>query len=70
MINRVQATIERNERRMREQDSRERSELEWKQVALVGDRVLLFIFFLTTVVSTAVILSNSPPNDGQGILQT
>ncbi|XP_014234656.1 neuronal acetylcholine receptor subunit alpha-7-like isoform X2 [Trichogramma pretiosum] len=70
VIGRVQATIERNERRLLEQDSRERTELEWKQVALVGDRVLLLIFFLTTVVSTAVILSNSPPNDGQSVIQT
>ena len=44
-----------------DQDLRERTELEWKQVALVSDRALLCLFFLTTIVSTAVILCGSPP---------
>ncbi|XP_029160212.1 neuronal acetylcholine receptor subunit alpha-10-like isoform X1 [Nylanderia fulva] len=61
VLGRVHATIERNERRLVEQDRRERTELDWKQVALVSDRALLCVFFLTTIVSTAVILCGSPP---------
>ncbi|XP_043669001.1 neuronal acetylcholine receptor subunit alpha-10-like isoform X2 [Vespula pensylvanica] len=61
ILGRVHATIENNERRLAEQDKRERTELEWKQIALVSDRILLGIFFLMTVVSTAVILYGSPP---------
>ncbi|KAG7190615.1 hypothetical protein KM043_006702 [Ampulex compressa] len=61
VLGRVHATIERNERRLTEQDHRERVELDWKQVALVSDRALLCVFFLTTIVSTAVILCGSPP---------
>ncbi|KYN33201.1 Neuronal acetylcholine receptor subunit alpha-7 [Trachymyrmex septentrionalis] len=61
VLGRVHATIERNERRLVEQDRRERTELDWKQVALVSDRVLLCVFLLTTIVSTAVILCGSPP---------
>ncbi|KYQ48368.1 Neuronal acetylcholine receptor subunit alpha-7 [Trachymyrmex zeteki] len=61
VLGRVHATIERNERRLVEQDRRERTELDWKQVALVSDRALLCIFLLTTIVSTAVILCGSPP---------
>ena len=58
---RVHTTIDRNERRLADQDNREKTELEWKQVALVSDRALLCVFFLTTIISTAVILSGSPP---------
>ncbi|XP_058808942.1 neuronal acetylcholine receptor subunit alpha-10-like [Phymastichus coffea] len=65
VIGRVQTTIEKNERRLLEQDNRERTELEWKQVALVSDRALLCIFFFTTAISTAVILCGSPPTDGK-----
>ncbi|XP_053975596.1 neuronal acetylcholine receptor subunit alpha-10-like isoform X2 [Hylaeus volcanicus] len=61
VLGRVHATIERNERRLVEQDRRERMELDWKQVALVSDRALLWLFFLTTIVSTTVILCGSPP---------
>ncbi|KAG8034028.1 hypothetical protein G9C98_008509 [Cotesia typhae] len=57
----VHSTIEKNERRLSDQDQREQTELEWKQIALVSDRVLLCVFFLTTAISTAVILSGSPP---------
>ncbi|CAL7938368.1 unnamed protein product [Xylocopa violacea] len=61
VLGRVHATIERNEKRLAEQDRRERMELDWKQVALVSDRALLCVFFLTTIVSTTVILCGSPP---------
>lgn len=60
-LGRVHATIEKNEKRLTEQDRRERTELDWKQVALVSDRALLCVFFLTTIVSTTVILCGSPP---------
>ncbi|XP_044010595.1 neuronal acetylcholine receptor subunit alpha-10-like isoform X2 [Aphidius gifuensis] len=63
ILQRVHSTIEKNEKRLVEQDNRQRSELEWKQVALVSDRALLCIFFLTTAISTAIILSGSPPVD-------
>ncbi|XP_043267486.1 neuronal acetylcholine receptor subunit alpha-7-like [Venturia canescens] len=58
---RVHTTIDRNERRLMDQDNREKTELEWKQVALVSDRALLCVFFFTTIISTAVILCGSPP---------
>ncbi|XP_015112532.1 neuronal acetylcholine receptor subunit alpha-7 [Diachasma alloeum] len=60
ILTRVHATIERNERRLTDQDRREQAELEWKQVALVSDRALLCVFFLTTAISTAVILCGAP----------
>lgn len=62
VLGRVHATIERNEKRLAEQDRRERMEFDWKQVALVSDRALLCVFFLTTIVSTTVILCGSPPS--------
>ncbi|XP_008546274.2 neuronal acetylcholine receptor subunit alpha-7 [Microplitis demolitor] len=63
ILRKVHSTIEKNERRLNEQDHREQTELEWKQIALVSDRVLLCIFFLTTAISTAIILSGSPPTE-------
>ncbi|CAG5075579.1 Similar to CHRNA7: Neuronal acetylcholine receptor subunit alpha-7 (Gallus gallus) [Cotesia congregata] len=63
ILRKVHSTIEKNERRLSDQDQREQTELEWKQIALVSDRVLLCIFFLTTAISTAVILSGSPPTE-------
>ncbi|XP_063979144.1 neuronal acetylcholine receptor subunit alpha-7-like [Diachasmimorpha longicaudata] len=60
ILTRVHTTIERNERRLTDQDRREQAELEWKQVALVSDRALLCVFFLTTAISTAVILCGAP----------
>lgn len=45
VLGRVHATIERNEKRLAEQDRRERMEFDWKQVALVSDRALLCVFF-------------------------
>ncbi|XP_066598780.1 neuronal acetylcholine receptor subunit alpha-10-like isoform X2 [Prorops nasuta] len=61
VLERVHTTIEKNERRLAEQEYQEQTELDWKQVALVSDRALLCVFFLMTVVSTAVILCGSPP---------
>lgn len=62
VIGKVHGTIERNERRLMDQDRRERTELEWKRVAMVSDRALLGLFFLTTIISTAVILCGAPPS--------
>uniref|UniRef100_A0AAU6PBR6 Nicotinic acetylcholine receptor alpha5 n=1 Tax=Protohermes xanthodes TaxID=1452977 RepID=A0AAU6PBR6_9NEOP len=60
-LNNINATIERNEHRLSEQERRDIIELEWKQVSLVLDRVLLAVFFLITTITTAVILCGSPP---------
>ncbi|XP_034234744.1 neuronal acetylcholine receptor subunit alpha-10-like [Thrips palmi] len=57
---RVNATIERNEARLAEQERRETAELEWKQVALVLDRFLLWLFMATTAIASTVILCGSP----------
>ncbi|XP_043466788.1 neuronal acetylcholine receptor subunit alpha-7-like [Leptopilina heterotoma] len=62
VLGKVHGTIERNERRLMDQDRRERTELEWKRVAMVSDRALLGLFFLTTIISTAVILCGAPPS--------
>lgn len=62
VLGKVHGTIERNERRLLDQDRRERTELEWKRVAMVSDRALLGLFFLTTIISTAVILCGAPPS--------
>ncbi|XP_021921237.1 neuronal acetylcholine receptor subunit alpha-10-like isoform X1 [Zootermopsis nevadensis] len=60
VLNKVNHTIERNELRVTEQEHRDVTEREWKQVALVCDRFLLWVFLLTTAVTTTVILCGSP----------
>uniref|UniRef100_A0A914ZZ33 Neurotransmitter-gated ion-channel transmembrane domain-containing protein n=1 Tax=Parascaris univalens TaxID=6257 RepID=A0A914ZZ33_PARUN len=56
VLNRVHATIARNEMRLAENDRRDASNLEWQQVALVLDRFLLIVFvFGTAFVSLAII---------------
>ncbi|KAJ1525706.1 hypothetical protein ONE63_008917 [Megalurothrips usitatus] len=60
VLMRVNATIERNEARLAEQERRETAELEWKQVALVLDRFLLWLFMATTAIASTVILCGSP----------
>ncbi|BES90609.1 nicotinic acetylcholine receptor [Nesidiocoris tenuis] len=60
MLHHVNMTIERNEIRLQEKEKREMSELEWKQVALVCDRLLLWLFLIVTAVTTSVILCGSP----------
>lgn len=60
VLNKVNHTIEHNELRLAEQERRDVAEIEWKQVALVCDRFLLWAFLLTTAVSTTVILCGSP----------
>ncbi|XP_075223407.1 neuronal acetylcholine receptor subunit alpha-7-like [Lycorma delicatula] len=60
VLYRVNNTIERNEIRLAEQERRDLAELEWKQVALVCDRFLLWVFLITTAITTTVILCGSP----------
>ncbi|XP_013408627.1 neuronal acetylcholine receptor subunit alpha-10-like [Lingula anatina] len=54
VLQKVYQTIERNEMRLAEQDRRDAIKLEWQQVAQVVDRLLLYIFVLTTVMVTMV----------------
>ena len=60
LLLRVSAAIEKNESRLEDQERREAIQLEWKQIALVCDRVLLLIFVITTTVATCVVLTSSP----------
>lgn len=60
MLHHVNTTIERNELRLQEKEKREMAELEWKQVALVCDRLLLWLFLIVTAITTSVILCGSP----------
>ncbi|PVD30574.1 hypothetical protein C0Q70_09842 [Pomacea canaliculata] len=62
VLQRVNQTIERNEIRLMEQDKREVIKLEWQQVALIADRVLLVCFVTATVTITGVVLFQSPPS--------
>lgn len=63
VVSAIKGNIEKNEKRLTDQDDRDQTDLEWKQVALVSDRVLLCVFFIVTSISTAVILCSSPPLD-------
>ena len=56
----VQLTIERNEMRLAEQDRKDIIRLEWQQVALVVDRLLLLLFIILTVGVTLGIILESP----------
>src|SRR6218665_640668 len=56
----VSRTIERNERRLAAEDRREVIRNEWQLVAVVVDRVLLFVFIMTTVGITLCILLWAP----------
>lgn len=56
----VSRTIERNEKRLAEQDRREMIRNEWQLVAVVVDRILLFVFIMTTVGITLCILLWAP----------
>uniref|UniRef100_A0AC34FHW4 Neurotransmitter-gated ion-channel transmembrane domain-containing protein n=1 Tax=Panagrolaimus sp. ES5 TaxID=591445 RepID=A0AC34FHW4_9BILA len=56
ILNKVHATIERNEMRLAEKDRRNAAELEWQQVALVLDRFLLVVFVIGTAVTSLTIL--------------
>lgn len=60
ILNKVHASIDRNEQRVTEQERRELTELEWKQASLVLDRLLFTVFFLITVITTSAILCGGP----------
>nr|AWC68049.1 nicotinic acetylcholine receptor alpha 5 [Leptinotarsa decemlineata] len=60
ILNKVHASIDKNDQRMIDQDRRELTELEWKQASIVLDRILLAIFLLITIISTTTILCRSP----------
>lgn len=60
VLEKVSSTIDRNETRCLESDKREQHELEWKQVSLVIDRLLLLVFFLAMTIASLVILTSSP----------
>ncbi|XP_023342572.1 neuronal acetylcholine receptor subunit alpha-10 isoform X2 [Eurytemora carolleeae] len=60
VLDKVSSTIDRNEVRYLETDMKEQHALEWKQVALVIDRLLLLVFFLAMTISSLVILTSSP----------
>nr|XP_053644286.1 neuronal acetylcholine receptor subunit alpha-7-like [Cherax quadricarinatus] len=60
VLNKVHQTIEKNELRLAEQDRKEATRVEWQQVALVFDRLLLACFLLSTVIATTSILFSSP----------
>ena len=63
VLEKVSATIDKNEERCLETGKREQHEIEWKQVSLVIDRVLLLVFFLAMTISSLVILTSSPHLD-------
>ena len=60
VLEKVSSTIDRNENRCLETDKREQHELEWKQVSLVIDRLLLVVFFLAMTIASLMILTSSP----------
>jgi hypothetical protein len=60
VLHRVNSTIEKNESRQQEKEKRDQAEVEWKQVALVCDRLLLWLFLIITAITTSVILCGSP----------
>lgn len=60
ILHKLSLTIDRNEIRNAEADARDKFALEWKQVSLVIDRILLFVFFLAMTIASFVILTSSP----------
>lgn len=59
-LNKVCQTITRNESRMAEQEQRSSNRLEWQQVALVVDRILLAVFTIGTIGITLGVLLHAP----------
>ena len=60
VLHKVYQTIEKNEIRLADQDRRDQIKLEWQQVALVVDRLLLWIFISVTVGVTLGIMLHAP----------
>ena len=59
VLTKLNSTIELNERRMADQDERERIKLEWQHVARVVDRILLTVFMVVTLTFTSAIMFQS-----------
>lgn len=59
VLNKLNNTIELNEKRLAEQDERERIKLEWQHVARVVDRILLTVFMIVTLTITCAIMFQS-----------
>lgn len=55
VLHKVNQTIERNELRLAEQDRRDYIRQEWQQLALVVDRMLMFLFILGLFIYTLVL---------------
>ncbi len=60
VLQKVYQTIEKNEIRLGEQDRRDVIRLEWHQLALIIDRLLLLVFIVTTLAITCGILLHAP----------
>ena len=60
VLQKVYQTIEKNEMRLAEQDRRDAIKVEWQQVALVVDRILLFVFIVATMAVTLGIMLHAP----------
>ena len=57
---RLSQSIDKLEKRFVDTDSSNNSELEWKKVSLVVDRVCLLIFFLAMTIASLAILTSRP----------
>ena len=57
---RLSTSIDKLEKRFVDTDSSNNSELEWKKVSLVVDRICLLIFFLAMTIASLAILTSSP----------
>lgn len=66
VLHKVNQTIERNEVRLAEQDRRDYIKQEWQQLALVIDRMLMFIFIFGLLTVTIALFS--PGNQDVGDL--
>ncbi|XP_046325861.1 ligand-gated ion channel 4-like isoform X2 [Haliotis rufescens] len=66
VLQKVYQTIEKNEMRLAEQDRRDQLKLEWQQLALVLDRLLMTIFIIVTGCTTAGIFLPSPHSTAFG----
>ena len=60
VLQKVYITIEKNEQRLADQDRRDAIKLEWQQVAMIVDRLLLTLFMCTALGVTLAILFQAP----------
>ena len=57
---RLSSSIDKLEKRFVDTDSDSHTELEWKKVSLVVDRICLLVFFLAMTIASLAILTSSP----------